>query len=490
MKPTVIPHAAYQHFVMEQLHARYGRAILFVNADWPLVLKCWQTDLSGVTTQLRTTYSNRGPEPRDPASMLRSYLVYLFTNPEKGLTEWVNIMQRTPIYAILSGFSPDDIPGLGTFYDFFRRLWPVADKNIKPNKQPKKKKKQKPKNKKGEKAPMKPGKVQRLVTWVLRSIDVHVELPGDRLFHFFETNILSVSKELGLLGDADHLSIAGDGTPLVTQAYRRSKATCDCRARGITGCNHHRYYSQPDCDPGWDSSRERYFNGYHLYMFTAADSPHDLPVYPRLQPASRHDAVSLVASSVEFQQRFTLGTTRRMILDAAHDAQAIYELLIHQEIEPFIDLNTRSKTNIETGSDIEISPEGIPICPKGTKMKPNGYDKARHRRKWRCPPDCGCSDAKYGRTYYTRTQDDPRLFPNTPRDSKAWELIYNTRTSSERTNKREKVDYHLESGRHQSTMMWYMRIYGIMICQHLDAWYVSQKEEWDLLKKDICPAAA
>jgi hypothetical protein len=39
-------------------------------------------------------------------------------------------------------------------------------------------------------------------------------------------------------------------------------------------------------------------------------------------------------------------------------------------------------------------------------------------------------------------------------------------------------------------MMWYMRIYGIMICQHLDAWYVSQKDEWNNLKSTICPAAA
>ena len=30
-----------------------------------------------------------------------------------------------------------------------------------------------------------------------------------------------------------------------------------------------------------------------------------------------------------------------MLLDAAHDAEAIYHLMDHQNIEPFIDLNSR-----------------------------------------------------------------------------------------------------------------------------------------------------
>ncbi|WP_230190639.1 hypothetical protein [Paenibacillus sp. CECT 9249] len=97
------------------------------------------------------------------------------------------------------------------------------------------------------------------------------------------------------------------------------------RARGIADCNHLRLYSQPNCNSGWDSAREKYFNGYHLYMISAADSKHDLPLYPRLQPASQHDAVSLVMSTVD-----------KMLLDAAYDAEAIYLLLEHQSIEPFI----------------------------------------------------------------------------------------------------------------------------------------------------------
>jgi hypothetical protein len=114
-------------------------------------------------------------------------------------------------------------------------------------------------------------------------------------------------------------------------------------------------------------------------MISAADSKHDLPLYPRLHPASRHDVVSLVIGTVEF-------TIDRILLDAAHDVEAIYLLLSHQGIELFIDLNVRSKKNRATGSDILLSPEGIPICPKGKRMKPNGFDQSQNRRKWRCTP--------------------------------------------------------------------------------------------------------
>lgn len=490
MKPVFIPHATYQDFVLHHLQASYGLGIILIHKDWPLAVKLWMTDLSPLTTLLAGEYSDRGPQPRDPASLFRSYVLLLLTNPHMGLTEWIHEMQRTPIYAILSGFLPDDLPGVGTFYDFFRRLWPAVDKNLRLPKQ--RRRKSKKNGKKGQKAPVTHGRVERLVHWMLRHADTHTALPADRLFHFFQSHIVAVSAKLGLIGDLTAVSAAGDGTPVVTSAYPRSQPTCDCRARGIAHCNHPRLYSQPDCNSGWDSAREKYFNGYYLYMISAADSKHDLPLYPRLHPASRHDAVSLVMSTVEFKQRFALGTVDKMLLDAAHDAESIYLLLDHQGIEPFIDLNVRSKKNIasKTASDIQISPTGIPICPNGTPMKPNGTDYKLHRRKWRCTPICGCSTAKYGRTFYTKTKDDPRLFTKTPRDSEKWKLIYKRRSSIERSNKREKIDYKLEAGRHRSTMMWYMRIYGIMICQHIDAWYVSQKDEWDMLKAQICPALA
>ena len=497
MKPVLISHSIYQDSVIERLQEHYSGAIfIIVNSDWHLVAKFWLIDLSYLTSLLKDCYDPKGPKPRDPASMLRSFLLFLMTNPEIGITEWVNQMKRIPYYAILSGFEPGDIPGVGTFYDFFKRLWASSEKHLKPQRRKKRKRKVK-KGKKGEKAPTTtPGKVKRLVEWVIRHADIKTAMPSDRLFDFFQSQILTISAKLGLLGDINALSIAGDGTPIVTAVYPRSKSTCNCRAQGLADCNHPRIYSQPDCNSGWDSSREKFFNGYHLYMISAADSHYDLPLYPRLQPASRHDAVSLVISSCEFKQRFTLGTVDRILLDAAHDADAIYHLLDSQNIEPFIDLNNRSKKNTATNSDISISPKGIPICSCDLEMKLNGKDNSQHRQKWRCPLSHGaknscatpCSEAKYGRTFHTHFKNNLRLFPKTSRESEKWKVTYKRRTSVERSNKREKIDYKLESGRHRSTKMWYIRLYGIMICQHLDAWFIHSKNSFADLKSIIFPA--
>ena len=498
LKPVFIPHHLYQDSILQRLRQHYsGEIFVIVKDDWPLVAKLWMTDLSYMTTLLQDVYDAKGPLPRDPASMLRSYLLFLMTKPEIGVTEWINEMKRVPYYAILSGFEPGDIPGVGTFYDFFKRLWTITDSNLKFRKQ---KRKRKPKKgKKGEKAPTTtPGKVKRLVKWVIRHAAKKSDLPSDRLFHFFQTQIVAHSADLGLLGDMNALSVAGDGTPIVTAAYPRSKSTCDCRAQGLADCNHPRIYSQPDCNSGWDSARVKYFNGYHLYMISAANSPYDLPLYPRLQPASRHDSISLVVSAIEFKQRFTLGTVGKILLDAAHDAEAIYHLFDYQNIEPFIDLNKRGKKATTTPGDIKISPNGTPICSINLEMKSNGRDNLQNRNKWRCALSCGpknscvtpCSTAKYGRTYHTKSKDDLRLFTKTPRASEKWAMIYKRRTSVERSNKREKIDYKLESGRHRSTKMWYVRIYGIVICQHLDAWFSHQKEIFTNLQTMIFPQTA
>ena len=74
--------------------------------------KLWMIDLSHLTTMLYDLYDDKGPEPRDPASMFRSFLVFLMTHPEMGITKWVDAMKRTPLYTILSGFAPLDVPGV------------------------------------------------------------------------------------------------------------------------------------------------------------------------------------------------------------------------------------------------------------------------------------------------------------------------------------------------------------------------------------------
>lgn len=193
MKPTFIPHASYQNFVLNQLKTHYSGGILtLVNKDWPVISKLWITDLSTVTTWLYDSYSNRGPKPRDPASMMRSYLLSLLVQPAKGITDWVDQLHRVPLYAILSGFELGDLPGVGTFEDFFKRLWGSSNPDIMPKIKPKKKKsKGKKKPKKGEKAaPRNPGIVEKLVERFLRYDSKQMSLPADRLYRFFKISFL------------------------------------------------------------------------------------------------------------------------------------------------------------------------------------------------------------------------------------------------------------------------------------------------------------
>ena len=249
------------------------------------------------------------------------------------------------------------------------------------------------------------------------------EQPYASLFKIYDHEFLSISISKGLI-DISNLSIAGDGMPVTTSARERKHRICECSKNRITSCHCDRYFSQPDCDIGYDSSRECFYHGYHLYILVAANSESDLPLFPLFNPASKHD-------SHGFLEAFTIGK------------------------------------------------DGVPICKAGRKMNHGGSEPSKTRLKFRCPLasrkygcSCStpCSDSKYGRTVHFAMKDNPTLINFPPRDSEEWKLEYNARTSAERSNKREKIDFQLESGRHRSTKMWYCRLYHILMLQHLDVW--------------------
>lgn len=80
------------------------------------------------------------------------------------------------------------------------------------------------------------------------------EQPYASLFQIYQKEFLDVSVSQGLI-HADSLALAGDGTPVVTSHRERKKRICNCKENGISNCRCDRYFSQPDCDIGWDSSR-------------------------------------------------------------------------------------------------------------------------------------------------------------------------------------------------------------------------------------------
>ena len=107
-------------------------------------------DLSYIDDIMRNYYSKYGPAPRPASCMLRSLLLAIICKVT-SITQWVNILRTQPLYAVISGFEPNDIPGVGTFYDFINRLWKLDTNNISSHiKFPKRKPSNPPK--KGDKA--------------------------------------------------------------------------------------------------------------------------------------------------------------------------------------------------------------------------------------------------------------------------------------------------------------------------------------------------
>ena len=471
-------HAAYQNFVIENLRKYYPDPCAIPRSTWDIIERFWALDLSYTDKLLRNKYSVFGPKPRTPSCMQRSYLLSIDFKVY-SLTDWAAQLKINPLYAILSGFEFGNTPGVGTFYDFFDRLWDSDSANVSPHVHPLKKKKVKKPKQKGTKAES----IEKIsVDQLLKQLESGAfsidDQPYCSLFKIYNKEFLSQSVERGLI-DTSNLSIAGDGTPFVTSARERKHRVCNCAHNGITDCDCDRYFSQPDCDIGWDSSRDCFYHGYDLYMLVAANSESALPIFPLLNPASKHDSHGFLEAYFRMINFLPDYHVSKWLLDSAHDAMAYYIYCRKNHIQPFIDLNEKRGIKVKYKDDFTIGKDGIPVCKAGRKMNRDGSEPSKARLKYRCPLvsrkyGCSCenpcSDSKYGRTVHLAMKDNPRLINFPPRNSNEWKMQYNARTSAERSNKREKIDFKLESGRHRSTKMWYCRLYHILMLQHLDAW--------------------
>ena len=148
MKPVNIGgHTAYQNRVLTQLRKYYPDATNSLSSStWQILDKFWNLDLSEIDSLMKDRYSALGPEPRLPSDMLRSILVSV----EFKITSYTRFaadLKENHLHAIVSGFEVGDTPGVGTFYDFHKRLWLSESKNLSNVNHPPKEKPQKPKGK-------------------------------------------------------------------------------------------------------------------------------------------------------------------------------------------------------------------------------------------------------------------------------------------------------------------------------------------------------
>lgn len=104
---------------------------------------------------------------------------------------------------------------------------------------------------------------------------------------------------------------------------------------GIQLCSCKRHYSQPECNWRWDSHRECYFFGYHLYLYVASNSAHDLPVFPMLERTCRHDTLSALYAFFTTKSYIPQIHIEKLLMDPAYDAYAVYNYCQRRGIVPF-----------------------------------------------------------------------------------------------------------------------------------------------------------
>ena len=121
-------HSTYQDTFVTEFLKLYPNPYVIPKSTWDIIVKFWYLDLSETDTIMAPFYPSSGkPASRFPSALLRSYLLSIALQIP-SITKWCELLRITPLYAILSGFPVDDTPGVGTFYDFFNRLW-QSDKN-------------------------------------------------------------------------------------------------------------------------------------------------------------------------------------------------------------------------------------------------------------------------------------------------------------------------------------------------------------------------
>jgi hypothetical protein len=104
--------------------------------------KLMSLNLDPVGEYLSQFYSDTGRPAQNQAQILRSLILFAFlfnrTDAKLGLTGWVKtVLPFNPIFVALVGCRcADDLPPLGSYYDFMDRLWNGSRENYSPPKGP------------------------------------------------------------------------------------------------------------------------------------------------------------------------------------------------------------------------------------------------------------------------------------------------------------------------------------------------------------------
>jgi len=428
--------------------------------------KIYLLDLDPALDIIASRYSHTGRPSREPTAMFRALVCGAYLGIS-SITKLVARLRSSPPLATIAGFDPDDIPGVGTFYDFMYRLWGEDKRHL----VERKRRTRSPKNK--DQAPFVDGPVSKpdkhlSETLAKAVMDNSFPLDPDSIIlaQIFDRCALAKSEEMGLVSSPDGRGIllSGDGTLVRSGASSSGIKECDCRKKSIHKCDCPRRFSDPDARFGKDAHKDAYVFGYNMYTIVAITSSGPLPVASACHGANTNDCImNLFAFNSLLYCRKTRPATPFRILgfigDGAHDVTACYKVIAWIPAQAFIPLNQRTIHPERTlPGPVNITPDGTPICPAGYPMRYYGRDLVKIRLKWRCPMIYGskkdrarincqtpCSSSPFGRVVHTKPTWDLRVHCYPPRSSPEWKKTYALRYQSEQMNNLLKNGYNIEN---------------------------------------------
>ncbi|MBU0581084.1 MAG: transposase [Candidatus Margulisbacteria bacterium] len=463
-------------------------------------------DLSPVEELLQSLYSPdpRGRKPRDPVCILRSFILMVLEG-ETSITNWAETLRTDAFLSSLAGWKPGTSPSLSTFYKFLDRLQDGSyrkqcehihkasdlDKGLHSKNFKKIEKKKKP-----NKDHQKNDSVTQRLTEALLSSSEHPRQDDllKRLEDILMELALKPSIEKGLI-DVDKLEIAGDGSSIYSGANKNGRPSCKCfQEENKSRCECPRLYADPDADWGYDSYRKVYYYGDTFYQLCYSSKGHDLPVHLICGPASETDYTLSLKSFDRFlktiREHNISCNISAAIFDAGHDALGVYQYFLKKNIPTIIPLNNRGAKNTYKNK-IKLSDRAIPLCKGGLEMRHLGYNKTRMRHQFgcpikrgtrkdgkyiyttrhnECPLDTRCSpDTKHGPTVIISPKENPRLYPDIPRNSRRFKELYNIRGGTERSNSFKKVAYDIEKSKIKTRARRLIRLYLLSIVEHWKA---------------------
>ena len=473
-----LSHEQFQQRLRAELSSRYPRPAETLLPWANELATVWFTNLDPFRPILALAYPASGrPVVYDPLSVLRSLLL-CHQRQFRNITGWVAQLSREPVLAILSGFAPDAVPSVGTFYGFLRRMFPeVRAARVKGIIRPHRRVK-KPAS--GHKLPPDRRKLARLHRWLGHHLDQPLAPTPSELWDQVLTATVRQSVDQGVLSAQGPLRVAGDGSLLRSGAHSHGIKVCGCAER----CACPRYFSDPTARVGYDSTNNCFLLGRSAYVLTETGSGHHLPLTLELGPANRADSVSLMLSLGKAHRLLPVQglTISTVFADSAHDHDPVYRWAVDLGIEPVFDRHGKlSQPSPEVSARLDDAglnlSEGRPRCAHGF-LHSAGHCRTGVRQ-FQCPkadPQTCSSLAcplRDGKRWTIDIRQQPRLLAPNPKTEPAARKDYKARTNAERAFSLLTSASGLDTARHRRDYVWNGRLAITAVLIHARAWVRS-----------------